>query len=294
MSADKGLLVPAGGTTAPEMSLSEVLTKYRNDVTSTKRCAQNESYAINGFLRTNSKLASLKVGQLSPTDFISYRDTRLQSMKPATVVRELGWMQHALDVACADWGQQLPDGNPVKHVRRPKIDNRRERRLQAGEWQALLDAVNEARSPLMRPLLTLALATGMRRGELLSMQWKHVDLERRTVFLPQTKNGRARTVPLSPKAVTVLMNLPRSDVRCVPLSGNSVRLAFGRLRQRAGAVDLTFHDIRHEAVSRFVEIGLSLAQVQMISGHRDLRMLMRYTHLQTEDIVAQLAAVELG
>lgn len=213
-------------------------------------------------------------------------------MKPATVVRELGWMQHAIDIACSDWGQSVRDGNPVKQVRRPRINNRRERRIQSGEWQALFDAVNEVRLPLMKPLLALALATGMRRGELLSMQWKRVDLDRCTVFLPQTKNGRARTVPLSPAAVHMLKDLPRTDTRCVPLSGNSVRLAFERLRQRAGVVDLTFHDIRHEAVSRFVESGLSLAQVQMISGHRDLRMLMRYTHLQTDDIVAMLHAAD--
>ncbi len=293
LSADRGLLTPTLGASTSEMNLGEVLRKYRDNVTSEKRCADNESYAINGFLRKCSKLASRKVSKLRSSDFVHYRDQRVKSMKAATVVRELGWLQHALDVACEDWGQNLPQGNPVKLVRRPKIDNRRERRLQQGEWQALLEAVNQARSPLMQPLLKLALATGMRRGELLSMQWKHVDLERRTVFLPKTKNGCARTVPLSPNAVAVLMELPCGDDRCLPLSGNSVRLAFERLRQRAGVVDLTFHDIRHEAVSRFVESGLSLAQVQMISGHRDLRMLMRYTHLQTDDIVAKLASAEL-
>jgi integrase len=110
-------------------------------------------------------------------------------------------MQHAIDIACNDWGQHLPNGNPVRQVRRPKINNRRERRLQAGEWQALLDAVSDQRTPLLKPLLRLALATGMRRGELLGMQWRHVDLNRRTVFLPKTKNGSARRVPLSPDAV---------------------------------------------------------------------------------------------
>ncbi|WP_422050342.1 tyrosine-type recombinase/integrase [Shimia sp.] len=294
LRTDQGQLVSARNAEIPEMTLSEVMNRYRDDVTSAKRCADNESYAIDGFLRESSNLAGRKVGKLKASDFVAYRDRHMKSMKAATVVRELGWLQHALDVACADWGQHLPQGNPVKPVRRPKIDNRRERRLQDGEWHALLGAIHQARSPLLKPLLVLALATGMRRGELLSMQWKHVDLERCTVFLPQTKNGRARTVPLSPRAVQVLSELPRNDVRCLPLSGNSVRLAFERLRRRAGIVDLTFHDIRHEAVSRFVESGLSLAQVQMISGHRDLRMLMRYTHLQTEDIVAKLAAVDIA
>ncbi|WP_298911742.1 tyrosine-type recombinase/integrase [uncultured Roseobacter sp.] len=235
------------------MTLGQVLERYRDEVTSTKRCSENETYAINGFLRSCPKLTGKPISKLTTADFIAHRNERLQRMKPATVVRELGWMQHAIDIACSDWGQRVREGNPVRQVRRPRINNRRERRLQAGEWQALLDAVNETRLPLMKPLLTLALATGMRRGELLSIQWKHVDLDRCTVFLPQTKNGRTRTVPLSPTAVHVLKELPRTETRCVPLSGNSVRLAFDRLRRRAGVADLTFHDIRHEAVSRFVE-----------------------------------------
>lgn len=288
LQAERTGLQGTAQNAAIKMTLGQVLERYRDEITSAKRCADNETYAISGFLHSNSRLAAKSTDKLTAADFIAHRDRRLQKMKPATVVRELGWMQHAIDIACSDWGQRVHEGNPVKQVRRPRINNRRERRLQTVEWQALFDAVNETRLPLMKPLLALALATGMRRGELLSIQWKHVNLERCTIFLPQTKNGRARTVPLSPTAVHVLATLPRDYARCFPLSGNSVRLAFDRLRTQAGVVDLTFHDIRHEAVSRFVESGLSLAQVQMISGHRDLRMLMRYTHLQTDDIVAKL------
>lgn len=292
--SERGHLQHAPMLAADRMSLGDVLERYRDTVTSQKRCAENERYAINGLLRACPTLTRARLDKLTTVDFAAHRDCRLQQMKPATVVRELGWMQHAIDIACSDWGQRLREGNPVKLVRRPRIENRRERRLQPGEWEALLGAVNEDRTPLLKPLMILALATGMRRGELLSMQWKHVNLVRCTVFLPQTKNGRSRTVPLSPTATQTLNGLQRSGDRCIPLSGNSVRLAFERLRCRAGVVDLTFHDIRHEAVSRFVESGLSLAQVQMISGHRDLRMLMRYTHLQTEDIVAKLHAVDQG
>ena len=289
LQAERGDWRKAPTKTVEVMTLGDVLRQYRDDVTSKKRCADNERYAINGFLR--STLASVRLNHLNTKQIILYRDQRLLRAKPSTVVRELGWMQHAIDIACTDWDQRLPNGNPVKQVRRPRIDNRRERRLQAGEWERLLGAVNDERTPLLKPLLKLALATGMRRGEMLSMEWRHVDLERCTVFLPQTKNGRARTVPLSPAAVRVLSELPHDDIRCIPLTGNAVRLAFERLRRRAGIEDLTFHDIRHEAISRFVESGLSLAQVQMISGHRDLRMLLRYTHLAVEDIVAKLHKV---
>lgn len=286
LSAERGSTLYPSVTAMSETTIGQVLERYRDEVTAKKRCADNERYAINGFLR--SSLASVRLDKLTPARVSKYRDQRLGHVKAATVVRELGWLQHAIDVACADCGLQLPDGNPVKQVRRPRIDNRRERRLQAGEWERLLDAVHDERTPLLKPLLKMALATGMRRGELLGMEWTHVDMARRTVFLPKTKNGQARTVPLGPDAINALAELPRDDTRCIPLSGNAVRLAFERLRRRTGITDLTFHDIRHEAISRFVERGLSLAQVQMISGHRDLRMLLRYTHLAVDDIVEAL------
>lgn len=141
--------------------MGQALERYRDTVTATKGCEQTERCAINALLRT--KLARTPLDKLTSAQIAAHRDRRLQSVKPSTVARELGWLQHAIDVACSDWGQSVPSGNPVKQVRRPRIDNRRERRLQAGEWPTLLDAVDNKRSPLMRPLLTLALETGMRQ-----------------------------------------------------------------------------------------------------------------------------------
>lgn len=143
-------------------------------------------------------------------------------------------------------------------------------------------------NPLVKVALTLALETGMRRGELLSMRWRDLDLQRCTVMLPQTKNGHARTVPLSPAAVETMRALPRTGDRVLPISDNAVRLAWERLRARAGVTDLRFHDLRHDAISRLVERGFSMPEVQLISGHRDTRMLSRYVHLNAADLVAKL------
>ncbi|MEM6474513.1 MAG: site-specific integrase, partial [Planctomycetota bacterium] len=202
LNAESGGLQRKAAPKHSDATVGQVLERYRDEVTAKKRCANNERYAINGFLR--SGLASMRLDKLTPARVSRYRDQRLVHVKPATVVRELGWLQHAIDIACSDWGQQLPEGNPVKPVRRPSIDNRRERRLQAAEWERLLDAVHDERTPLMKPLLKMALATGMRRGELLVMEWTHADETRCTVFLPSRKNGQARTVPLSPDAVRAL------------------------------------------------------------------------------------------
>ena len=178
----------------------------------------------------------------------------------------------------------------MKHVRKPRVENRRERRLQLGEWERLMLAAAECGNPLMQPSVVLALETAMRRGELLAMRWRDFDPVRSVVRLPRTKNGHARTVPLTREAVRVLQSLPRTDERILPISANAVRLAWDRLRLRAGVDDLHLHDLRHEAISRLVERGLTLAQVQKVSGHRSLQMLMRYTHLAVDDIVSALQA----
>jgi len=98
------------------------------------------------------------------------------------------------------------------------------------------------------------------------------------VLIPDSKNGRARHVVLTRRAGTVLAALARTTGRVFPMSPNGFRLAWERVRRRAGLEDLRFHDLRHEALSRFFEMGLTTPEVASISGHRDPRMLFRYSH----------------
>jgi integrase len=137
----------------------------------------------------------------------------------------------------------------------------------------------------------LAIETAMRQSELVGMHWEHVDLTRRTVFLPDTKNGDSRSVPLSTVAVGVLIDLPRG-IRgdLFPgLTTEAIKQAFVRATGRAGIVDLRFHDLRHEATTRLFERGLNIMEVSAITGHKDLSMLRRYTHLKAEDLAKKLA-----
>jgi integrase len=207
------------------------------------------------------------------------------------VVRELNTVSHAIEIATREWGLWLPR-NPVKLVRRPQVPRGRTRRLQEGEELRLMLACDLGRTPLLKPLLVLALETAMRRGELLSLEWRHIDLNRCVAHLPLTKNGDSRDIPLSRRAVAILRVLiadeRRDTVRVFPVTGNSVRLAFEHLRARAGMSDLHFHDLRHEAVTRLFEKGLNIAEVSAISGHKELRMLQRYTHLRAVDLVSRL------
>jgi integrase len=146
------------------------------------------------------------------------------------------------------------------------------------------------RNPYLLPIVRLAIETAMRQGELVSMHWTHTDLKRRTIFLAHTKNGDSRTVPLSTDAVAVLSALPY-DINGHVFPGvttESIKKAFIRATRRAGIEDLHFHDLRHEATTRLFERGLNIMEVATITGHKDLRMLRRYTHLKAEDLAKRL------
>jgi len=129
----------------------------------------------------------------------------------------------------------------------------------------------------------------MRRGELLSLRKDNVDLVSRVARLLETKNGSSREVPLSPRALDILKHLPSStDAYVFPLTKESLRRTWGTACRRAGITNLRFHDLRHEATSRFFEHGLNVMEVASITGHRDLRMLKRYTHLKASNIALKL------
>ena len=98
----------------------------------------------------------------------------------------------------------------------------------------------------------------MRRSEILNLRWVDIDLDSGFATLFDTKNGEDRRVPLTKTARDVLSKLPNQDETVFPISANCVRLAWERCRNKAGISDLRFHDLRHEAVSRFFEMGMSV------------------------------------
>lgn len=234
-----------------------------------------------------------------------YRDDRLSQpdpryrknpvgaprVSPATVKTELDLLSKVLDVATKEFGIALPNGNPVASIRKPKDAGKRERRLIGDEETRLLAECGTSGNTWLAPAARLAIETAMRQGELLSLDWKHVDMKRRLAILPMTKNGEARAVPLSPAAISVLQGLPRAvSGRVIPVPRMTLYKAFERACARAGIADLTFHDLRHEALSRLAERGdFSVLELAAVSGHKTLQVLKRYTHLQAERLADKLA-----
>ncbi|WP_338075771.1 hypothetical protein [Bradyrhizobium septentrionale] len=160
---------------AEKTTLGELLSRYANEVTPTKRGAVSERARINSIVRCT--IAHRTLAKLTSSDIATYRDERLKAVAPATIVRELNTISHAIEVASREWGLWVPR-NPVKLVRRPPVPRGRTRRFKDGEEDALLSACDRGRTPLLKPLIVIAIETGMRRGELLDLRWEYVDLKR--------------------------------------------------------------------------------------------------------------------
>ncbi|AOV16893.1 hypothetical protein BJI67_07300 [Acidihalobacter aeolianus] len=305
-------------TEAERTTLAEALERYEHEVSASKRGKVQESSVIG--LLLDSRLAKLTLARIRSADVSALVDDwRAVGYAPATITRRIAILSHVFQTAARSWGMESLS-NPVKLVKLPPLRNARERRVTDAEIEAICEAT---RSPVLPYMIRLAVETAMRRGEIVAIRWSDVHLARRVLHIPQTKNGYPRDVPLSSRALAVLEELKAErdekrrhrvvpigkgkaeDDRLFSVRNDVVTQAFERAVVRARSiyeakceeeglridaghlVGLRFHDLRHEATSRLAG-PLSVHELAKVTGHRDLRMLMRYYHPSAEDLAAKL------
>jgi integrase len=183
------------------VTLRHLVERYRDEISPRHRGGDTEQIVLTAFLRDQKQLCDKLVSSLRQKDFASYRDERLRSVTPATIKRQLVPLKHMFKVARTEWG--LPVENPLQGLSL-EDSARRERRLRQGELSRLLRAAEDCQNPFIGRVILFALETGMRRGEILAMRYRDIDWSEPSLLIPYTKNGHARTIPLSPGAVALL------------------------------------------------------------------------------------------
>lgn len=301
---DRGIFVSR--TEAESTTLNAALDRYSKEITPKKKGASQEMTRIKRWQK--SKFEARFLATIKGSDLAKFRDDRRSDGKAENTIRlDLALISHLFETARREWGMESLV-NPVKNMTLPRGSKQRDRRLLSAEEKCLFAAFNKTAQPGVSKIVELALETAMRQGEILKLTWKSVDLIKRLIFLADTKNGESRQVPLSKKAVAILSSLPR------PIDGGKIfQISQDRLIrtfQRACTIgkadyletckeskiepslefleNLRFHDLRHEATTRFFEKGLEMMEVSTITGHKSLQMLRRYTHLRAEDIALKL------
>lgn len=296
VEADRGEIIRAPQING-RLKVSDLLRRYLMEVTPKKRGSGPEAARLKHILK--GELASLPLADLRPVHLARFRDLRLEKVSKSSVRRELVILRHCFSLAKNEWGQLKL--NPLEKLALPQESPPRSRRPTPDELERLLVAMAGLRNQLPRVVFEFALATGMRRGEILSIRWCDVDWVGRTAFLFKTKNGHPRRVPLSWAAIRILRERAGGDQHSVasmpdalrdrvfPITANAVRLSWERAKKRVGIANLRFHDLRHEAITRYFELGLSVPEVALISGHKDSRVLLAYANPRPEDVASKLS-----
>ena len=275
-------------------TLSDLLDRYKSEVLPRKRDIKQT-----GQLEWwKAQLGDYKLKDLTPSIISSLRDklTKEQSNRTgrnrtsATVNRYLALLSHACTIAIKEW--QWMGANPVVQISKPREAQGRTRFLSDDERERLLVACRSSESIHLFTIVTLALSTGMRRGEILGLSWENVDLQNRRITLVRTKNGERRVVPLVGKAYELIKDLylklePEGKNLVFPSPNNpkqpiSIRTAWETAIKRGKIENFRFHDLRHSTASYLAMNGASLLEIADILGHKTLQMVKRYSHLSED------------
>ncbi|MCK4351862.1 site-specific integrase [candidate division WOR-3 bacterium] len=218
------------------------------------------------------------LSEITPQAIEKYKIERLESVKSATVNREIACLKHLFTKAI-EWGYMSQ--NPAKSVKLLKEPPGRVRYLEVGEIQALLGEC----SPQLKPIVVVALNTGMRKSEILNLKWNDVNFREKVISMTNTKNNERRFVPINDNVYMELKRLSNNhnggfvfiSRRGEPYG--KIQKGFQNAIKRARIKDFTFHDLRHTFASHLVMERCNLRTVQQLLGHKSLNMTMRYAHL---------------
>lgn len=266
----------------------DVIERYVQEVTLKTRSMKEDAYRLRALAR--HPIANLRMTALTPIKVAEYRDERLGIVAPCSVIRELSYFSSIINHARREWGITMV--NPVPLVKKPATPQGRNRILTEEELSRLYLALTpkiKSSNHWILPLTQFALESAMRQGEILGLRWEHVDLQRRIAFIPLTKNGEPRTVPLSSAAIEILKKLPRNlNGTVFPVNRTTLSAAIDKARARAEIKDFHFHDLRHMAITQLAEKLPNLIELSAVSGHKSLAMLKRYYHPNPELLAEKL------
>lgn len=267
----------------------DIIERYIQEITLQTRSMREDRYRLGAMMR--HWIGSLTMIQLTPVKVAQYRDDRLKKVSAGAVIRELAYISSIINHSRREWGINMT--NPVPFVKKPASPQGRNRILTNEEleqlFKACLPRVKNGNIWVL-PIVKFALASAMRRGEILGLHWHEVDFQKRTAHIPLTKNGTSRTVPLSSEAIEILRGLPRNlDGRVFPINGPNLSVIFDKARKLAKLDDLHFHDLRHMAITRMAEKLPNVIELSAVSGHKSLAMLKRYYHPNVEQLALKLS-----
>ena len=271
------------------MTLEEAVKRYLEEVAIHHKGAVSERYRL--WCITRLLGPKRPISTVTPKDISKYKVERQKFVTSATVRRDLNLFSSLFETAKNEWGL-VTLSNPTNSIKFPADSPPRDRRLKPNEQMKLLSESQRVGHKQLYLAIQIALNTGMRQGEILKLKWQDIDFDRDQIIIRDTKNGSNRVIVLSNELRVQLLLTGKNTKTLFTLSSSGLQQAFRKLTKKLKIDDLRFHDLRHEAISRFFEKGLSVPEVQLMSGHKTLDQLMRYSHSSLQNIQTKLTNVQ--
>jgi len=264
-----------------QIQVRNLITRYEQQIGSKKKSYRVERYYYD-VLRRQS-FSNLQVRSIKAADIQVWVDEMQSTHKASSIHRLCGLLNRIFLAGIKYWN--YPDRlNVMSKVIKPAINSPSVSRIDKQALKKLLNA-----STHFEWLVVFALETGLRQSEIANLKWSNIDLDKRLAHITNTKNSHDRFVPLSELAVTALDNSSQNIETVFGMSSNAIKLAWRRLCKSKQIVGVRFHDLRHEAISRFFDRGLTHPEVAAVSGHRTVSQLFRYAHSDLQRLRDKLA-----
>lgn len=288
-------ILSARHSTTANKTFGELLTKYRDEVTPTKRGSRWEEVRINMYLK--DPIAQIGLRELNSTHFVEWRDRRLKQVSEGSVLREWNILSNALKRARDEW-KWMTD-NPIRTVKKPATPEARERTHTEEELAAMIQCSDYREGAALKTKTQLALAgyllsaeTSLRAGELAALEWQEIFMDKGYLKVTGLKPGArknaaaVRDIPLTSRAKEILnqIRLTNTEGTVFGVSQASLDALFRKVRDRAGIDGLHYHDSRHAAITMLSKHYDVLALARIV-GHKNIKELMTYYNPKIEDLV---------
>ena len=281
---------------ASKLTLGDIAKRYiEGEYHKKKKGWRYEEYRYTQLLEDS--ISGVNLLKLSSRHLAEYRDRRLEEVEPATWNKDFNFLSVLVNTAIFEWGIYLPN-NPCKMIKRLREPAPRNRILDEDEYQKILEVSANSNCIYLRPAIIFSMETAMRQGEVLRARWEQINFKKLTLHIPDTKTGylskdetSARTIPLSELALKTITTLPRDlHGRIFPVSRDILNKSWMRVKRICKIQDFRWHDIRRSSISRMFDIkGLSVPEVQLISGHKNPTVLLKtYTKLDPTKLAKKL------
>lgn len=261
---DRGVYLPS--QEAESILINELIAIYIKEEVPKKKSANH----YKGYMKLLSyHFGHLSLNELNFIHIKSFRDNALSTKKGDTVRKQLGVLSAIINYAQKELNIYLPRGNPIQQVTLPEKGKGRNRRIDTNEETLLLEAAQKY-GGLIQYIIPFALETALRRGEIAKLEWQDINFDNKTAEIRDTKNDEDRVIPLTNKACNILKMLKghKQTGEIFNIRADAITKAFSRCCKRSNIEDLRFHDLRHEATSRFFEMGLNIMEVSSITDMR--------------------------